>query len=53
MNYKIGVTCVYNGHVLCTLLYQHDSLIHLFHNSTVHVINSRVPGQCLYTIPSI
>jgi len=26
------------------------SLIHLFHNSTVCVMNSRVSGQCLYTI---
>ena len=27
-----------------------DNLIHLFHNSTVCVINSRVSGQCLYTM---
>ena len=27
-----------------------DSLIHLFHNLTVHIIKSRVSGQCLYTI---
>jgi len=26
------------------------NLIHLFHNSTVCVMNSRVSGQCLYTI---
>jgi len=25
------------------------SLIHLFHNSTVCVMNSQVSGQCLYT----
>ena len=41
MHYKIGITCVYNGHVFYT---------HLFHNSTVRVMNSLVSGQCLYTI---
>jgi len=51
MHYKIGVTCVYIGHAFYTLLKLHDSLIHLFHNSTVRVMNSRVFGQCLYTIP--
>ena len=31
----------------------HDSLIHLFdfQYSTVGVMNSRVSGQCLYTLP--
>ena len=38
------------GHVFYTLLYLHGSLIHLFHNSKVRVINSRVSGQCLNTI---
>ena len=42
MHYKIGVTCVYNEHVFYTLLYQHDSLIHLFHNSIICVMNSRM-----------
>ena len=45
MHYKVGVTCVYNGHVL------HDILIHLFHNSIVCGMNSRVSDQCMYTIP--
>ena len=26
------------------------TLIHLFHNATVRVMNSQVSGQCLYTI---
>ena len=26
--YKIGVTCVYNGHVIYNLMYYHDSLLH-------------------------
>ena len=47
MHYKIGVTCVYNGHLFYTLLKKKDNLIHLFHNSTVCVMDS---GQCLYTI---
>ena len=48
MHYKIGVTCVFNGHeILCC---NTTSLIHPFHNSTVRVTNSRVSGQCLYII---
>jgi len=43
MHYKIGVTYVYNGRVVYTLIY----------NSTVRVMNSRVSGQCLYTIINI
>ena len=35
----------------CSILCCNNSLIHLFHNSTVRVTNSRVSGQCLYTIP--
>ena len=50
MHFKIGVTCVYNGHVFYTLLKYHDTLIHIFHNSTVCVLNSGVSGQCVYTI---
>ena len=29
---------------------KHDSLIHLFHKTTVRVMNARVSGQRLYTI---
>ena len=29
------------------------TLIHLFHNSSVHVMYSRVSGQCLYTIATL
>ena len=43
MYYKIGVTCVYNGHVFYTLLLQYNNFIHLFQNLTVS-------GECLYTI---
>ena len=50
MHYKIGVICVYIGHVLYTLLQYYDSIIHLFHNSTVRVKKSPISGQCLYTI---
>jgi len=39
----MGDTCVYIGHVFYTL-------IHLFHNSIVRVMNPRVSGQCSYTI---
>jgi len=48
VHYNIGDTCVYNGHG--SILYCNNSLIHLFHNSSVCVINSRVSGQCFYTI---
>ena len=41
MHYKIGVTCVYNGHFVV----KHDTVIHLFHNST-----DRVMHQCSHTI---
>ena len=36
----------------CFLYYglNHERLIHLFHNSTVRVMNSRVSGQYLYTV---
>jgi len=55
MHYKIGVTCLYNGHVFYTHVITScwRSLIQLFHNSSVRVMNSRVSGQCLYTILSI
>jgi len=43
MYYKIGVTCVYNGHVFYTMLLQHGNLIDL-QKSTVRVMNSRVSG---------
>ena len=49
----IGVTYVYNGHVYFTLLKLHDNLIHLFHFSTVCVMNSRVSGQCSHAISQI
>ena len=53
MHYKIGDTCVYNEHGFCnSVVLKHDTLIHLFHNSIVCVMNSRVSGQCLYTIHS-
>ena len=51
MYYKISVTCVYNGHVFYTLFYQHDNLIHLFHNWAVRVMNSRV-SMFVYNTPS-
>ena len=53
MHYNIGDTCVYNGHVFYTLMLKHDSLIHLFQNSTVRLLSFRVSGQCLYTIDKI
>ena len=34
----------------CSILGCNNSLIHLFHNSTVRVMNERVSGQCAYTI---
>jgi len=43
MYYKIGVACVYNGHVFYTMLLQHGNLIDL-QKSTVRVMNSRVSG---------
>jgi len=47
MHYKICDTCVYNGHMFYIIVIViHDSLIHLFYNSTVRVMNSRVSGQC-------
>ena len=49
MHYKIGVTCIYHGHVFFTLVITFG-LIHLFYNSSVHVMNSRVSGQCVYII---
>ena len=51
MHCKIGVTCVFNGHVFNNLLEKkHNNLIHLFQNSAVLVMNSQVFGQCSYTI---
>ena len=38
-------------HVFYTLFYQHDNLIHLFHNSAVRVMNSRV-SMFVYNTPS-
>ena len=43
---QIGVTYVYNGHEIYTLLLIHDNLIHLFQKSADIVINTRVCGQC-------
>jgi len=42
-----------NTHLFYQLvLYENfDQILNLFHNSTVCVMNSRVSGQCLYTIP--
>ena len=39
----------------CTILCCNNmtSLIHLFHNSTVCVMNSRVSGKCVYTIHAV
>ena len=55
MHYKIGVvTCVYCGQwtrvIYSVVLTWQSNLIHLFHNSTVRLMNSRVSGQCLCTI---
>ena len=50
MHYKKGVTCVYNGHEIYTLLLQHNNLIHLFQNSADRIMNLRVSGQCSYAI---
>jgi len=33
-----------------SILFSDNSRIHPFHNLTVRVMNSRVSGQCLYTI---
>ena len=41
--------CIQRTSVLYSVVVQ-DSLIHLFHNATVRVMNSRVSVQCLYTI---
>ena len=47
-NYKIGVTWVYNGQVFYSIvLYLHGNLLHLFHNATVRIMNSRV-SMCVY-----
>ena len=46
---KIGDTCVYHGHVFCSLFV----VTHLLHNSIVRVMNSRVSGQCSYTIHTV
>jgi len=43
MLYKIGVTCVPNGHYV-------NTLIQLFHNSADRVMISRVSGQCSHAI---
>jgi len=47
---KIGATCIYNDHVFCTLLEYNDSLIYLFHNSAVRVMNARMSGYGLYAL---
>ena len=45
MHYKIGVTCVYNGHVVCTLLQYHDSLIQfLLYTNIVQTLVSLLHG---------
>ena len=48
MHYKTGVTCVYNGHVLFTavITLQSNPPISQFNS----LMNSRVSGQCVYTI---
>ena len=45
MHYKIGVTCTYS-----VVITWHSNPP--FSHSTVCVMNTRVSGQCLYTIPS-
>jgi len=50
MHYKIGVTCVFNEHEVYAMLYQHDNIINLFHNSADRVIHAIVSGQCSYVI---
>ena len=50
MHYKIGITCVYNGHVFYTLFVitcQSNPPISQF-NSPCN--DSRMSGQCMYTI---
>ena len=47
MHYKVGVTCVYKGHVLYTMLKLHDNLIHPFHKSAIRVKNH----ECLVNVP--
>jgi len=42
--------CIQWTRVLYSIVITRQSIIHLFHNSTVCVMNSRVSGQCLYTI---
>ena len=51
MHYKIGVTCVYNGHVLYAVVKKHDHQIHLFQNSADRVMNSQVSGPYSHAIP--
>ena len=46
MHYKIGVTCVYNEHFVV----KHDTLNHIFHNSTDSVMHPRVSDQCSHII---
>ena len=48
MHYKIGGTCVYSGHVLFTAVItsQSNTPISQFNS----LMNSRVSGQCVYTI---
>jgi len=42
--------CIQWTRVLYSVVITYDSLIHIFHNSTVRAMYSRVSGQCLYTI---
>jgi len=42
--------CVQKTWVLYSDVITRQSIIHLFHSSTVCVMNSRVSGQWLYTI---
>ena len=42
---QIGVTYVYNGHEIYTLVLIHHNLIHLFQKSA-DIVNTRVCGQC-------
>ena len=46
MHYKIGVACLFNGHIFFTLSLRcnNDSLIHLYQSSTGGVMNSQVSG---------
>ena len=45
--------CIQWTRVVYSVVKHRHSLIHLFHNSTVRVMNSRLSGQCLYTILDI